>query len=280
MSHERDTTLAGAAVKSVSIQNLLNQRDAVIERIGNAIALLHEAQNIADAAHLTQEYRGFAYLLQGKDHYMRTDLLDGDALTGIRSRIDASAWDYLMSESGLLSLMDSKARADWRNKIEHCDTPELTRDNIRATFGMLHDTRGDMFERGVIECFRRLSWCYKTNRPFAFGKRIVMTYIRSYGHFSHDKLDHIADLQRVFCILDGQPEEDHRNGIYRRLSDAERGSRGLITAGTHDDVYMHFRWFKNGNAHITFKRMELVEKMNAILAKHYPGALPHDRHTS
>ena len=135
-----------------------------------------------------------------------------------------------------------------------------------------------MFERGVIECFKRLSWCYKTNRPFAFGKRIVMTYIRSYGHFSHDKLDHIADLQRVFCILDGKPEEDHRSGIYRRLSDAERGRLGTVTAGTHDDVYMHFRWFKNGNAHITFKRMDLVDKMNAILAKHYPGALPHDRH--
>jgi hypothetical protein len=280
MTHQHDTTFAGGIVKSVSIENLLNQRDAVIERIGNAIALLHEAQNIADAAHLTREYRGFAYLLQGKDHYMRTDLLDGDAVTRIRSRIDASAWDYLMNEAGLLSLMDSKVRADWRNKIEQCDTPELTSDNLRATFGKLHDMRADMFERGVIECFRRLSWCYQTNRLFAFGKRIVMTYIRSYGHFSLDKLDHIADLQGVFCILDGQAEEDHRNGIYRRLNDAERGRLGLITAGTHDDVYMHFRWFKNGNAHIAFKRMDLVEKMNAILAKHYPGALPHDRHTT
>jgi hypothetical protein len=260
MTHQHDTTFSGAIVKSVSIENLLNQRDAVIERIGNAIALLHEAQNIADAAHFTREYRGFAYLLQGKDHYTRTDLLDGDALTRIRSRVDASAWDYLMNESGLLSLMDSKARADWRNKIEQCDTPALTSDNIRATFGMLNDTRGAMFERRVIECFRRLSWCYKTNRPFAFGKRIVMTHIRSYGRFSLDKLDHIADLQRVFCILDGQPEEDHRNGIYRRLSDAERGVLGTVTAGTHKDVYMHFRWFKNGNAHITSKRMDLVER--------------------
>ena len=278
MRDDQDPTSAGALVKSVSIENLLNQRDAVIERIDGAIALLHDARDIADAANLTMEYRGFAYLLQGKDHYMRMDLLVGDAITKIRRRIDANAWDYLMSESGLLSLMDSKARAGWRSKIEQCDTPELTRDNILSTFGMLHDTRGDMFERGVIECFRQLSWCYKTNRPFAFGKRIVTTYIRSYGHFSHDKLDHIADLQRVFFILDRQPEEDHRTGIYRRLSDAERGMLGTVTAGAHDDVYMHLRWFKNGNAHITFKRMDLVDQMNAILAKHYPGALPHDQH--
>ena len=32
----------------------------------------------------------------------------------------------------------------------------------------------------------------------------------------------LEDLQRVFCILDGKPEEDHRNGLYRRLAAAER----------------------------------------------------------
>ena len=30
---------------------------------------------------------------------------------------------------------------------------------------------------------------------------------------------------------------------------------------------------KNGNAHVTFKRMDLVDTMNRIIAKHYPGAL-------
>lgn len=41
-----------------------------------------------------------------------------------------------------------------------------------------------------------------------------------------------------------------------------------------NDDYLHLRWFKNGNGHITFKRPDLVEQMNLILAKHYPHALP------
>lgn len=32
--------------------------------------------------------------------------------------------------------------------------------------------------------------------------------------------------------------------------------------------------FLNGNAHITFLRPDLVDRMNQILAKHYPNALP------
>ncbi|EFS9191885.1 DUF4942 domain-containing protein [Salmonella enterica] len=34
------------------------------------------------------------------------------------------------------------------------------------------------------------------------------------------------------------------------------------------------RYLQKGSGHITFKRLDLVEKMNDIVAKHYPGALP------
>lgn len=33
------------------------------------------------------------------------------------------------------------------------------------------------------------------------------------------------------------------------------------------------RYFQKGSGHITFKRLDLVEKMNYIVAKHYPGML-------
>ncbi|EPH2849474.1 TPA: DUF4942 domain-containing protein, partial [Klebsiella pneumoniae] len=34
------------------------------------------------------------------------------------------------------------------------------------------------------------------------------------------------------------------------------------------------RYYKKGSAHITFKRPELVEKINNLVASHYPGMLP------
>lgn len=44
--------------------------------------------------------------------------------------------------------------------------------------------------------------------------------------------------------------------------------------GLRETDYLLIRCFKNNNGHITFKRPDLVEKMNKIIAKHYPGALP------
>jgi hypothetical protein len=45
-------------------------------------------------------------------------------------------------------------------------------------------------------------------------------------------------------------------------------------AGVAENDYVSIRTFMNGNGHVTFKRIDLVDKMNRIIAKHYPGALP------
>jgi len=41
----------------------------------------------------------------------------------------------------------------------------------------------------------------------------------------------------------------------------------------YEDDFFSIRYFQKGTAHITFKRYDLTEKMNDIVAKHYPGML-------
>ena len=188
----------------------------------------------------------------------------------LRLGIDTAAWQYLMHESGLRSLMDASAREKWDKAIAEGDIPELTEANVRATFKMLHDSRGEMFERGVVACFKALAWCYKTNLPQKFGKRIVVTYLNSSYSRKHDAID---DLLRVMHVLDGKPEPDHRGG-FRSMLCAANLDGYIMKAGQCENEYVCVRTFKNGNGHVTFKRLDLVETMNRIIAKHYPGALP------
>lgn len=279
----------GLPVKSISVENLISQRDGVMARVGQAIDTLKEAQALAVASGICGNrefsYRDFGYMLQGSDRYRHTELLEDGCLPHIRKRVDACAWNYLMHESGLRSLMDAKARKEWYDKIEKCDTPELTAQNIRATFGALYASRGEIFERGVLNCFKALSWCYKTNRPFAFGKRLVMRHLRSQviskrggggtslGYITHRNTDELDDLMRVFRVLDGKPELDHRHSMYSLVSSCNK-----TTDPDPENEYLSIRCFRNGNGHVTFKRPDLVDRMNQILAKHYPGALPEDRH--
>jgi hypothetical protein len=37
------------------------------------------------------------------------------------------------------------------------------------------------------------------------------------------------------------------------------------------------RLYRNGNGHVGFKRLDLIDSMNRIIARHYPNALPEPR---
>lgn len=268
-------------VKSISVDNLLRQRDAMHERLHTVRATLSEIADIGKAAGIfeTDSYHRTldrAIYGEGSRYAYRTELQTAESIDAACKRIDAMAWDLLMRESGLWSLMDAKAREQWRENIDKVKVPPLNRDNIEATFQGLYGARADMFERGVLLCFRGLSWSYRTNLPQKFGKRIIKR-VRHYGTVSQECMSELEDLQRVFCILDRRPEEDHRHGLYRRLAAAERVSDqpyGRRDRFEHADSFMTFRVFKNGNAAITFTRPDLVEKLNKIIAKRYPNALP------
>ncbi|KWA13927.1 DUF4942 domain-containing protein [Burkholderia territorii] len=257
-------------VPSISIVNLANQRVAVVERVRAALDLLDEAQTLAKAAHL-----GFPRLVLDECYGCRgRPTITGDyakrdeAEAAMVRIVDIRGWDYLLAESGLRTFMDAKAREQWSSQIAEGDVPELTAANIEATFAQLYGARGDMFERGVLQCFKRLSWNYKTNLPFKFGKRIIVRYLLSQGSSNYHATNELDDLTRVFSVLDGKPEPDHRHGMPSLISDAQRQRKTEA-----ENAYFHLRWFKNGNGHLTFKRPDLVAQMNQILAKHYPNAL-------
>lgn len=165
--------------------------------------------------------------------------------------------------------MDAKSRSQWDDQIKHLNTPDLTADNVAATFGALYDSRRAMFEAGVLECFRRLSWNYKTNQPAKFAKRIIVRHVIDIWGFPTRSCDELDDLDRAMHVLAGLPEPDHRSSIQCVLRQRHSAGERSLEA-----PMMCLRWYKIGTAHVTFRRMDLVDQLNAILARHYPGSLP------
>lgn len=273
-----------APVKSVSVENMVRMRAAVMDRFDQAIALLREAESIAETANIGNPRLEIATNGRGRTG---TPITATEARAVIQGEVDRVAWAYLMDESGLRTFMDAEARGKWTGQLyDGKDIPELTAENVQATFGTMYNARGEMFERGVIGCFKRLSWDYKTNNPFRFGKRLVMRAVvdvrkwhdgrtgRSglFVHTGYQRMNELDDLSRVFHVLDGKPEPDHRSGTDHAVSDAIKANLWEC-----ETPYFSIRWFKNGNGHLTFKRPELVDSLNSIVAKHYPGALAYVR---
>lgn len=76
----------------------------------------------------------------------------------ITRNMDRSLWRDLMLKSGMLSLLDVQARTQWHQNLEDGDLPAISEANIFSTFEELHRSKNEVFERGIINVFKGLSW--------------------------------------------------------------------------------------------------------------------------
>ncbi|WGK56691.1 DUF4942 domain-containing protein [Pantoea sp. SS70] len=197
------------------------------------------------------------------------------AIPEITRNIDRSIWRELMLKSGMLSLMDAEARDQWSNNLEKDDFPAINESNILNTFESLHNSKKAVFERGVINVFKGLSWDYKSNSPCRFGRKIIITSLVTHHRWGFGlnwgwQRDRLVDLERMLYLLDGKPIPDNRSDISIQLMEhIQQNSQEQA----YENEMFSIRYFQKGTAHITFKRPDLTEKMNDIVAKHYPGML-------
>ncbi|MGQ6230457.1 DUF4942 domain-containing protein [Serratia sp. IR-2025] len=259
---------------STSIERIVTGRNAalmqietLIQQLGGISALTRSigGKNAVDWA-MKQDFRCGCWLMEKTE----------TAIKVITRNIDRSIWLDLMKKSGMLSIMDAQARDQWYNSLEKDDIPAVSEENILSTFEQLHLNKGEVFERGVINTFKSLSWDYKTNCPCKFGKKIIVEGVVKHDQWGFGlnwgwQRDRLTDLERMLMLLDGKPIPDNREDVTRRLGDHIHSKRS--STYYEDDMFV-IKYFQNGNAHITFKRPDLIERMNDIIARHFPSALP------
>ncbi|EAS3778793.1 DUF4942 domain-containing protein [Salmonella enterica] len=258
---------------STSIECIVTGRNAALEQIRTV------TERIAEISTLTSSIGGKTAL----DWAMKQDFRCGcwlmekteTAMKAITRNLDRGIWRDLMKKSGMLSLMDAQARDQWYRNLEGDDIPAISETNILSTFEQLHHNKQDVFERGIINVFKGLSWNYKTNNPCYFGKKIIVNNLVKHDRWGYSlnwgwRRDQLADLERMLMLLDGKPVPDNRADVTRRMGDHIHENRG---SNSYEDGMFKVKYFKKGTAHITFKRPELVDRLNDIIARHYPEML-------
>ncbi|WP_114192269.1 DUF4942 domain-containing protein [Edaphovirga cremea] len=258
---------------STSIERIVTGRNTALTQIE---ALIYQLKDISA---ITNSIGGGI----ARDWAMRQDFRCGcwlmekaeTAMPVITRNLDRDIWRDLMKRSGMLAIMDAQARDQWYRNLEGDTIPAISEESIYSTFEQLHRDKGEVFERGVINVFKSLSWDYKSNHPCKFGKKVIVNGLVSYNQWgftlNHSyRRDQLADLERMLFLLDGKPIPDNRGDVTTRLMEHIRDNP---SKDVYHDEFFSIRYFQKGTADITFKRSDLTEKMNDIVAKHYPGML-------
>lgn len=74
----------------------------------------------------------------------------------------------------------------------------------------------------------------------------------------------------MLTLLDGKPVSDNRADVNRRPNDHIHAYRH---SNRYEGEMFAIKYFQKGTAHIAFRHPELVDKLNDIVARHYPGTL-------
>ena len=189
--------------------------------------------------------------------------------------VDRGVWSDVIHACGFSRLMDKTAHEAFRAELRD-NPPAATVENLESTLARLMEDRELIFKRGIATAFSRLDRRFRSHDGFKIGARVVISgAFDLFGTWNyrakHDET--LVDVERAFYLLDHKPQPDRLGGIYGVVSSARRDLGLGVHAFTAEDDYFRVRGFKNGNLHLWFKRPDLVERVNLLLADYYGAAL-------
>lgn len=242
-------------IPSISLAGLLAERQA---RIDAAHALFADPHQLA-----------FANFMNGEQSISKDRVL-----TRYKQHEERRCWKEFITGSGLWDLFPRAKREEWMKALRMGDyaykhledeCPQFTADAAMTTFQAYAEQKDELRKAALLSLFERRSWDHATNQPALFGDKLIYPHFArlakgyDWCHISIPTCSHhfLDDLLREMYRLDGKPEPV---GRWDQCDNATG--------------YFHVKMFKNGNAHVLLERSDLVDKLNAEIARYCPGALP------
>lgn len=258
-------------IRRATIEEIVGNRDRALRHYETALDATKAAREAAEKAAPGGHPPNLFVTVSGSDRWQ------GTSLEEFRKGLDRSVWRFVMEKTGLRDLFDAEARRAFEKGLE-TDPPEATVETITATAFQLAGDAGAIFTRGLINAFRKLDRAYASHDAFRIKARFVMasalspfeSRYQTWNRYARDDRETINDLERIFSILDGKPKPEVGASIIDRI-DGMLGF-GFDTTEVETD-YFRVRRFKNGSLHVWFRRDDLVEKANRMIAGHYGAAL-------
>lgn len=266
--------MSNAVQTRITVEKMCLLREAGLKKFEEALEFQKKAKELMQEANeMFMEASGSDGRLYGPlDESIRQCEVPSNIKEDIQERVDARLWRAVFRMSPLWAVLDSEARMEMETSLEKA--PKF---NYEDAFSTVTSQLGQVqkyFRRGLVNAFRKTldfnHRNYKSHDPFKLKKKIVLKIFTVYKHSTYTSyhpcevcLNAIRDINRAFHTLDEK--------IFTGLEINGYELSRLLKAGDNvfETEYFNIKMFKNGNAHLVFKRPDLVEKCNREIAAHY-----------
>lgn len=214
--------------------------------------------------------------------YSKTARFTADGMAKLHDHFTRAAWKILIEKLGVEKLMSPRDRDKLRDQISGergndgkvaAPLPEISAESIiQVLTGFIADAPR-FIEQSIREVYEWLiprgsrgAGKYVTNHKDRLGRKVIIGYVADLWDHRINGVNcrmysQITALDAVFHSIDGAGIPDGHHGP---LLSAMIESREFNWQG--ETGYFRFRLHKNGNAHIEFRRPDLVDLFNQVAA--------------
>jgi hypothetical protein len=253
-------------IKRDTVAQLVENFETAVSDITQAYHLLHTARNRLNASFgMGQRIHSFDVLPHGYHHGAT---LSNDSLNQVMVQIKLDAWRVLIERMELRKLLSIARRNELDKQLsDGKGLPDITLENVWGMFESAVSNVDRYMEEAVLEVFEFLrppSSNYKTNSEYEIGRRVVLKWYVEPNwsksgfnvRYSYDA--QLTALDNAFLRLDGKGIVSTYHGpTHDAIKQA--GSDGVC-----ETDYFKLRCYLNGNLHLEFKRLDLLQRLNAI----------------
>lgn len=267
-----------------------------IETICAALATIKESLDRLNDQFKPDTYHRFELDVAPKRWSGRASSIeDPKTIPALIDQYHRDAWRVIVDKLNVRKLMSSKRSHQLdelleKGKVEIEDgtfqtLPPLTEQNILAIIQSFVDNAESFLVEAVREEYDywkpgRGHREYKTNQQHAFKleKKLIKGYAfrtwsyggtTSIGGMNQDTQKHLCALDNIMHLLDGKGQVKGWCGPAVDAINTANQNR-IMSAETD---YFKIKWFNNGNMHLEFKRLDLLDKFNEICST---NSIPHD----
>ena len=192
-----------------------------------------------------------------------------DDPTSTLEALKRDTWKAFVERLEIRAMLSVARAKELDTQLERGELPEITEASVFAFARGYAEQLDTMLREAVEEVFdflRPRGSQYKTNTEFALGKKCILEYRVDSDWLTCFRVNHYREaeltaLENMFSALDGkgQVHKNHRADIVNAIN-----ATRLDSDGRWSTDYFEGRCFRNRNLHLSFKRPDLVARLNRI----------------
>jgi hypothetical protein len=274
-----------ALINPVTVAEMVSAYNRAIKLVENGHRILSDGnRDLRDAAKLLVN-------TFGSGPSFATGAVSEADTEAIKRQLQRSVWRAIFDKLDIWKIVSLKRSEELRDRLEKGELPPITDEEVLVMVEATLQNAQEFAKEFALEVYE---WLMPGNKQFSnweaqyvtnkrngrdeLGKKVILTWMIREGYGSHpfqvnyDRHEKLSAMDRLFAILDGaKPPEISSYQTPSAIAINEAGWNGLC-----ETEYFAYRACHNGNLHVVFKRMDLVQKLNVLAGN--PTALRQKKH--